>query len=136
MQVTTSSYAEPFDISDILAYIHSLELMKLMGRGLAQDARQWVREAKDAGFKIVILTAKHADGFCLWPSAYTNYSVKSSPWKNGTGDVVREVADAAKEEGLELGLYMSPWDRHEPCYGDTVLYNEHYLGQLQELLTM
>lgn len=100
------------------------------------DARQWVREAKNAGFKVVILTAKHADGFCLWPSAYTNYSVKSSPWKNGTGDVVREVSDAAREEGLEFGLYMSPWDRHEPTYGDTLLYNDYYLGQLRELLTM
>lgn len=100
------------------------------------DARQWVREAKNAGFKVVILTAKHADGFCLWPSAYTNYSVKSSPWKNGTGDVVREVSDAAREEGLEFGLYMSPWDRHESVYGDTLRYNEYYLGQLRELLTM
>jgi alpha-L-fucosidase len=101
-----------------------------------QDARQWVREAKNAGFKIVILTAKHADGFCLWPTAYTDYSVKASPWKNGTGDVVREVADAAKEQGLEFGLYLSPWDRHEATYGDTMLYNEFYLAQMRELLTM
>jgi alpha-L-fucosidase len=100
------------------------------------DARQWVREAKNAGFKIVILTAKHADGFCLWPTAYTDYSVKASPWKNGTGDVVREVADAAKEQGLEFGLYLSPWDRHEATYGDTMLYNEFYLAQMRELLTM
>jgi alpha-L-fucosidase len=95
-----------------------------------------VREAKNAGFKIVILTAKHADGFCLWPTAYTDYSVKASPWKNGTGDVVREVADAAKEQGLEFGLYLSPWDRHEATYGDTMLYNEFYLAQMRELLTM
>jgi alpha-L-fucosidase len=101
-----------------------------------QNATQWVQTAKDAGFKIVILTAKHADGFCLWPTAYSNYSVKSSPWRNGTGDVVREVAEAAKNEGVEFGIYMSPLDRHEPTFGNTTLYNEHYLGQLRELLSM
>lgn len=95
-----------------------------------------MREAKNAGFQVVILTAKHSDGFCLWPSAYTNYSVKSSPWKDGKGDVVRDVSDAAREEGVEFGLYLSPWDRHEPAYGDTLRYNEYYLGQLRELLTM
>ncbi|KAG6570812.1 Alpha-L-fucosidase 1, partial [Cucurbita argyrosperma subsp. sororia] len=99
------------------------------------DAAQWVRVAKDAGFSRLILTAKHHDGFCLWPSEYTNYSVRSSPWRDGEGDVVGELAKAAKEAGLGLGLYLSPWDRHEPCYGNTLEYNEFYVGQMTELLT-
>lgn len=99
------------------------------------DARQWVRVAKEAGFRRVILTAKHHDGFCLWPSAYTNYSVKSSPWKGGRGDVVAELAAAAREAGIGLGLYLSPWDRHEASYGDTRGYNQFYLAQMRELLT-
>lgn len=99
------------------------------------NATQWVHVAKDSGFSRVILTAKHHDGFCLWPSEYTNYSVRSSPWRNGSGDVVSELAKAAEEAGVGLGLYLSPWDRHEEIYGRTVPYNEFYLGQLRELLT-
>ncbi|KAJ4759338.1 Alpha-L-fucosidase 1 [Rhynchospora pubera] len=99
------------------------------------DTRQWARTAKENGFARMVLTTKHHDGFCLWPSAYTNYSVKSSPWLDGEGDVVGDLAAAAEEFGLELGLYLSPWDRHEPCYGDTQKYNEYYLGQMTELLT-
>ncbi|RUT45300.1 alpha-L-fucosidase [Paenibacillus anaericanus] len=99
------------------------------------DARQWVRTAKRAGFKYFILTAKHHDGFCLWPTKTTDYSVKSSPWKNGQGDVVREVADACREEGVALGLYLSPWDRHEPSYADKEAYDAFYTEQLTELLT-
>ncbi|KAM3399053.1 alpha-L-fucosidase 1 isoform X1 [Capsicum galapagoense] len=99
------------------------------------NATQWVTVAKDFGFKRVLLTAKHHDGFCLWPSKYTDYSVKSSSWRNGYGDVVGELADAARKSGLELGLYLSPWDRHEHCYGETLEYNEYYMGQMTELLT-
>lgn len=99
------------------------------------DARQWARVARETGFKTIILTAKHHDGFCLWPSAYTEHSVKSSPWREGRGDVVRELADACRAEGLKLGLYLSPWDQHEPTYGDQTGYNQFYLGQLRELLT-
>ncbi|WP_339324869.1 alpha-L-fucosidase [Paenibacillus sp. FSL W8-0194] len=99
------------------------------------DARQWARTAKRAGFKYLVLTAKHHDGFCLWPTKTTDYSVKSSPWKNGQGDVVREVADACREEGLKFGLYLSPWDRHEPCYPDKEAYDDFYAEQLTELLT-
>ena len=99
------------------------------------DARQWVRVAKDAGFKLLILTAKHHDGFCLWPSALTRHSVASSPWRNGKGDVIREFTDACRAGGLKAGLYLSPWDRHEPSYGDSPRYNDFYIGQLTELLT-
>lgn len=99
------------------------------------DARQWVRAAKDAGFKLVIITAKHHDGFCLWPSAYTDHSVKSSPWRDGKGDVVGELAAACREAGVRMGVYLSPWDRHEPTYGDSPAYNAHFCNQLTELLT-
>jgi len=101
----------------------------------ALDARQWARTCKDAGMKMLILTAKHHDGFCLWPSRYTEHSVKASPWRGGKGDVVREAADACREAGLDFGIYLSPWDRHEPCYGDSPRYNEYYMNQLTELLT-
>lgn len=83
----------------------------------------------------MILTAKHHDGFCLWPTEYTDYSVSSSPWRNGCGDVVGELAKAARDEGIQLGLYLSPWDRHEASYGRTLDYNEFYMGQMAELLT-
>ncbi|KDP43984.1 hypothetical protein JCGZ_05451 [Jatropha curcas] len=99
------------------------------------NATQWVQVAKDSGFNRLILTAKHHDGFCLWPSEFTNYSVKSSSWRNGNGDVVKEFALAAKDAGVSLGLYLSPWDRHEVSYGKTLEYNEFYMGQMTELLT-
>ncbi|MCL5098070.1 MAG: alpha-L-fucosidase [Candidatus Omnitrophica bacterium] len=101
----------------------------------AFDAHQWVKVCRDAGIRMIILTAKHHDGFCLWPSRYTEHSVKNSPWRNGKGDVVREVADACREGGLKFGVYLSPWDRHEPGYGDSPRYNEHFKNQLRELLT-
>jgi len=101
----------------------------------ALDVRQWVRTCKDAGMKMIILTAKHHDGFCLWPSKYTEHSVKNSPYKSGKGDIVGELAQACREAGLKLGLYLSPWDRHEPTYGDTAGYNKFYKNQLRELLT-
>jgi len=98
------------------------------------DAQQWAKVAKEAGAKMLVLTAKHHDGFCLWPSDYTEFSVKNSPWKNGKGDIVEEVADACKREGLKFGIYLSPWDRHEVTYG-TEKYNEYFKNQLRELLT-
>ncbi|MCJ7739407.1 MAG: alpha-L-fucosidase, partial [Anaerolineae bacterium] len=99
------------------------------------DARQWVDVFKDAGMRGLILTAKHHDGFCLWPSAYTDHSVASSPWREGQGDLVAEVAAACREGGLKFGIYVSPWDRHEPSYGDSPRYNEHFRAQLRELLS-
>jgi alpha-L-fucosidase len=98
------------------------------------DARQWVRVFKDAGMKQVILSAKHHDGFCLWPTRFTAHSVANSPWKGGQGDLVREVAEACREAGLKFGIYLSPWDRHEPTYGSEA-YNQFYKNQLTELLT-
>lgn len=99
------------------------------------DARAWARAARAAGFRAMILTAKHHDGFCLWPSGTTTHSVASSPWRNGQGDVVREFVDACRAEGLKPGLYCSPWDRNAPSYGDSPRYNDLYVGQLTELLT-
>lgn len=101
----------------------------------AFDARQWARVLKDAGMKMIIVTAKHHDGFCLWPSRFTEHSVKKSPWRDGRGDVVGEVAEACREAGLKFGIYLSPWDRHDPSYGDSPAYNRHFMNQLRELLT-
>ena len=100
----------------------------------ALDCRQWIRTLKAAGFKGAILTAKHHDGFCLWPSAYTGHSVKNSPYKDGQGDIVREFADACRAEGMKMGLYLSPWDRNRADYGKPE-YIEYYRNQLRELLT-
>jgi alpha-L-fucosidase len=98
------------------------------------DCRQWARICKEAGMKGIIITAKHHCGFCLWPSKYTEYSVKNAPWKNGKGDVVRELAVACKEYGLKLGIYLSPWDRNNPDYGKPE-YITYFRNQLTELLT-
>ncbi|MCC6241777.1 MAG: alpha-L-fucosidase [Gemmatimonadaceae bacterium] len=99
------------------------------------DCRQWARAAKAAGAKAMILTAKHHDGFCLWPTDTTTHSVRSSLWKRGQGDVVREFVNACRAEGLKAGLYCSPWDRNHPAYGDSQRYNDIYIAQLTELLT-
>jgi alpha-L-fucosidase len=100
----------------------------------AFDARQWVAAIKSAGMRTLIVTAKHHDGFCLWPSRLTSHSVRSSPWRGGKGDVVGEVAAACREAGIGFGVYLSPWDRHEPSFGDSPRYNEFFRGQLRELL--
>ena len=99
------------------------------------DCEQWVRTLKEAGFKIAIITAKHHDGFCLWPTKTTRHSVASSSWKDGKGDVVRELRDACQKYGIKFGVYLSPWDRNASCYGDSPAYNQFFIEQLTELLT-
>jgi alpha-L-fucosidase len=99
------------------------------------DAAQWVAAAKSAGARYVVLVAKHHDGFCLWPTAETAYSVKASPWRGGHGDLVREVSQAAHQQGLRFGVYLSPWDRHEPRYGNNAQYDDYYRKELTELVT-
>ena len=99
------------------------------------DCEQWVKALKDGGFKMALITAKHHDGFCLWPTATTEYSVKNSPWKDGKGDVVRELRDACDKYGLKFGVYLSPWDRNAPSYGDSPAYNKFFIEQLTELLS-
>ncbi|RZK91765.1 MAG: alpha-L-fucosidase, partial [Pedobacter sp.] len=98
------------------------------------DANKMVKVLKETGFKMAIITAKHHDGFCLWPTAYTEHSIKNSPWRNGKGDMVKEIAEACKAQGVKFGFYLSPWDRNHPSYG-TADYNTYYKNQLTELLT-
>jgi alpha-L-fucosidase len=98
------------------------------------DCRQWAKTARDAGMKGIIITAKHHDGFCLWPSQFTEHSVKNSVWKDGKGDVLRELRKACDEFGLKFGVYLSPWDRNSAIYG-TPEYLKYYRNQLHELLT-
>ena len=99
------------------------------------DCEQWVKALKDGGFKMALITAKHHDGFCLWQTETTEYSVKNSPWKDGKGDVVRELRDACEKYGMKFGVYLSPWDRNAVSYGDSPAYNKFFIEQLTELLS-
>ena len=98
------------------------------------DARQWARIAKEAGMKAIIITAKHHDGFSLWPSEFSTHTVRESPWKNGQGDLLKELSEACKEYGLKFGVYLSPWDMNHPAYG-TPAYNQVFANTLEEVLT-
>ncbi len=97
------------------------------------DPDQWMQAIQASGARYVVLVAKHHDGFCLWPTAQTDYSIKRSPWKNGKGDIVGDVARSARKYGLKFGVYLSPWDRHDPRYADQAAYDKYYLSELEEL---
>ncbi len=99
------------------------------------DTDQWMQAAKSGGAKYAVLVAKHHDGFALWPSKQTDYSVKNSPWLGGKGDLVRMASDSARKAGLSFGIYLSPWDRHDARYPDPAAYDKYYLSQLDELAT-
>jgi alpha-L-fucosidase len=100
----------------------------------ALDCEQWARIAKKAGAKGIILTAKHHDGFCLWPSQFSTHTVRESKWMDGKGDVVKALSEACKKTGIDMGVYISPWDRNHPLYG-TAAYNDIYVSSMKELLT-
>lgn len=100
----------------------------------ALDCKQWARVAKQSGAKGIILTAKHHDGFCLWPSEYSTHTVRESKWRDGQGDIVKELMQACKENGLKFGIYLSPWDRNHPQYG-TPAYNDVYVNTMKELIS-
>lgn len=99
------------------------------------DCHQWVSTMKQSGMQGIILTCKHHDGFCLWPSQHTAFTVASTPWRNGQGDLVKELSDACRQADLKFGIYLSPWDQHEACYGMGQAYDDFYTAQLTELLT-
>ncbi len=98
------------------------------------DVNQWVKVLKDAGMKQIILTTKHHDGFCLWPTKYNDYNISNTPFKNGKGDIVKDLSEACHKAGLKFGVYLSPWDMHEKTYG-TPAYNNYFENLLTELLT-
>lgn len=147
IQVTPSPRQIAFQQLEFYAFIHftvNTFTGKEWGEGTENpgifapdklDAKQWVAAVKSAGMRGLILTCKHHDGFCLWPSQHTTHSVASSPFWNGKGDVVREVSDACRDAGIRFGVYLSPWDRNSPVYGQGKSYDDYFVAQLTELLT-
>ncbi|MEG0320522.1 MAG: alpha-L-fucosidase, partial [Niameybacter sp.] len=99
------------------------------------DTDQWVQTIKSAGMKAVILTCKHHDGFCLWPSAYTEFSIKSSPYQKGKGDIVKALSESCQKYDMKFGVYLSPWDQNNEAYGDSERYDDYFIKQMTELLT-
>lgn len=99
------------------------------------NVEEWVLAVKSAGMKGLVLTCKHYDGFCLWPTEFTDYSLKNSNWKGGQGDIVKEVSDCCHKHGIKFGVYIAPWDRHEPTYGSGKAYDDFFMNLLRELLT-
>ena len=99
------------------------------------DTDQWCEVFKEAGLTGVVVGAKHHDGFCLWPSSLTEFSVKNSKWKDGNGDMLKDLSESCNKYGLDLGVYLSPWDRNNPVYGTGEAYNEYFASQLRDILT-
>ncbi len=148
VQCLPAPFQLPWSVHELTTFIHfgvNTLSGSEWGSGLEQpksfnptalDAGQWVRATQSAGVSGVVLICKHHDGFCLWPSQFTEHSVRNSPWRGGQGDLVREVSEACRKAGLRFGVYLSPGDLHEPTYGrDSAAYNEYFRNQLRELLT-
>ena len=147
IQVTPSRRQVSFQQLEFYAFVHftvNTYTDKEWGEGTEPesifrpdrfDADQWVDAVKAAGMKGLILTCKHHDGFCLWPSKYTDHTIAGSPFRQGIGDIVKEVSEACRKGGIRFGIYLSPWDRNNETYGQGKAYNDYFVNQLTELLT-
>jgi alpha-L-fucosidase len=145
--VTPSSRQLDWQKLEMTAFVHfgmNTFYNQEWGKGTEDPARfnpsqlntdQWAKVISEAGLNMLIVTCKHHDGFCMWPSSYTNHTVAASPWLEGKGDVVKQVSESCRKYNLKFGIYLSPWDRHEPSYGNSPEYNKFFLNQLTELLT-
>ena len=135
---TPSKYQLEYQKEELSAFVHfgiNTFMDVEWGNPENLNTDQWIKALKEAGFKRVILTAKHHDGFCLWNSKYTEHSVAKSPWENGKGDIVYEVSNSCKKYGVKFAVYLSPWDQNSKLYGTGEGYNQYYINQLKELLS-